>query len=263
LKENNNVFASLVREDLGTTAPGLAGSFLFASLTLLAEVKGSLKSLSSDTYREWSSFVDHVNTHAPESISPVVAQSGTFLNAHRAEETISSTGLSWLISNLVCLLIILGFTRSLCLSAMVTVVLVLIFLCLAGVLFGIFKLPFGPVEALGVSIFVGLSANYSLHVVHAYQHSSDNNREGRVKSALFATGSPIIASALSTIGGCIFLFGCRTYVFIELGLLICSITMFALIFSMTFLPAWLTMMGPLPRESIEDAQEETVMTAQR
>ena len=251
LKGNNNEFASLVQEELGTTAPGLAGSFLFASVTFLAEVKGSLQSLSSDTYMEWSSFVDHVNTNAPESISPVVAQSRTFLNAHRAEETISSTGLSWLVSNLVCLLIILGFTRSLCLSAMVTIVIILIFLCLAGVLFGIFRLPFGPVEALGVSIFIGLSSNYNLHVVHAYQHSTDEHREGKVKSALFATGSPIIASALSTIGGCIFLFGCRTYVFMELGLLICSITLFSLIFSMSFLPAWLTIMGPLPRKKID------------
>lgn len=59
-------------------------------------------------------------------------------------------------------------------------------------------------------------------------------------------GSPIIASALSTMGASAFLFGCRTWVFIELGLLICSITAMALLFTMTFLLAWLACAGPVP-----------------
>lgn len=260
MKENNSLFAGLIREEVGTWAPGLAGDFLFASITLLGEVKGGIKSLSSDTYKAWSDFVDHVNSVAPKSMSPVVAQSRTFLNAHRSEETISSTGISWLLANLLCLLIILGFTRSVCLSFMVMAVVTLIFLCLAGLLFGIFMLPFGPVEALGVSIFIGLSANYNLHMVHAYQQSTDKRREDKVKSAMFATGSPIIASALSTIGGCLFLFGCRTYVFIELGLLICSITTIALVFSMSFLPAWLVMAGPVSRENEEAAHDDFATT---
>ena len=94
----------------------------------------------------------------------------------------------------------------------------MIFLCLAGLLFGLLRLPFGPVEALGVSIFIGLAANYSLHVVHAYHHSdatltdaSDMEtdegaatrrlRSRKVRDSIFVTGSPITASALSTIEG--------------------------------------------------------------
>jgi hypothetical protein len=86
----------------------------------------------------------------------------------------------------------------------------------------------------------------SLHVVHAYHHSRSDNRENKIKEAMFAVGSPIVASALSTMGASAFLFGCRTWVFIELGLLICSITGMALLFTMIFLFAWLASAGPLP-----------------
>ena len=92
-------------------------------------------------------------------------------------------------------------------QALFLVLLTLIFLCLGGLLFFIFNLPFGPVEALGVSIFIGLSANYSLHVVHAFHTSNKNDRQKKVEDAIFSVGSPIVASALSTIGGSIFLFG--------------------------------------------------------
>ena len=47
-------------------------------------------------------------------------------------------------------------------------------------------------------------------------------------------------------GASAFLFGCRTWVFIELGLLICSITAMALLYTMTFLLAWLACAGPVP-----------------
>jgi len=122
----------------------------------------------------------------------------------------------------------------------------LIFLCLGGLLFFVFSLPFGPVEALGVSIFIGLSANYSLHVVHSYHSSSGNTRQIKVEDAIYGVGSPIVASALSSIGGSIFLFGCRTYVFVELGILICTIITLSLLYSMGFLLAWLKIIGPLP-----------------
>ncbi|KAL3919166.1 MAG: hypothetical protein SGILL_003889, partial [Bacillariaceae sp.] len=123
-----------------------------------------------------------------------------------------------------------------------------IFLDAYRIIFSMFKIPFGAVEALGISIFIGLSANYSLHVVHAYHHSTATIRSDKVKEAIFAVGSPIVASGLSTIGASAFLFGCRTWVFVELGILVCSITAMALLYSMTFLLAWLALAGPLPFE---------------
>jgi hypothetical protein len=246
LKSRNCDFADLISKDIGTRSPSLTGEFLFTSITVYADVLETETSLSMTVYKQWSRFAKSVDQLSPPNVPPVVAYSKVFENAYRSEETIESTVTTWVVANGLCLAIILIFTQNVLLSLMVMVTITLVFLCLVGLLFAIFALPFGPVEALGVSIFIGLSANYSLHVAHAYHCSQSALRENKVKQAVYVTGSPILASALSTIGGGAFLFCCRTYAFVELGILICSITAMALLFSMAFLLAWLAMIGPLP-----------------
>ena len=248
LKSRSCDFADLIGKDIGTRSPGLTGQFLFASITVYADVLETETSLSMTAYKRWSSFAESVNRLSPPNVPPVLAYSKVFETAYRSEETIDSTLTTWVVANGLCLAIILIFTQNVLLSLMVMVTITLIFLCLVGLLFAVFTLPFGPVEALGVSIFIGLSANYSLHVAHAYHQSKRAQRENKVKQAVFVTGSPIVASALSTIGGGAFLFFCRTYAFVELGILICSITAMALLFSMGFLLAWLAMIGPLTHD---------------
>lgn len=249
LKQRNDNFAQLVSNEIGTQSPGLAGDFTFVSITLEVDaVQSDSLSLSESVYRDWTAFAKRVNDVSPETASDMVAQSRIFLDAYRVEATIDSTVLTWFVANGLCLLIVLLFIRNVALSLMVMGTIVLIFLCLGGVIFAMFKIPFGAVEALGISIFIGLSANYSLHVVHAYYHAKGINRVEKVTEAIFAVGGPIVASALSTMGASAFLFGCRTWVFVELGILVCSITAMALLYSMTFLLAWLALAGPLPLE---------------
>ena len=110
----------------------------------------------------------------------------------------------------------------------------------------IYFTSFGPVESLGVSIFVGLSSNYLLHIAHAYHTSKIKERSIKIQRAVFIVGSPILCSSLSTIGGSAFLFACRTWLLTELGILICTVIALSLIFSMGFLLALLSTIGPLP-----------------
>ena len=256
LKKENFDFAEAIKKEIGTSSPGLAGDFTFTSITMYADVFTSETAVSFTAFDSWSRFVNHVNDEKPDDVARVFVQSRAFLDAYRAEQTVDSTLATWFVANGLCLLIIAVFSQNLLLCLMVMVTITLIFLCLGGLLFAVFRLPFGPVEALGVSIFIGLSANYSLHVVHAYHCSNKNNRQQKMEDAIFAVGSPIVASALSTIGGSIFLFGCRTYVFVELGILMCSITTMALVFSMGFLVAWLKMIGPLPCDNVDNINQE-------
>jgi len=250
-KSKDRSFADSIQNAIGTNAPGLAGDFTFASITMMVDAvrvenAAHNMSMSETIYKDWTEFAVEVNELSPPEIPHVVAQSSIFLDAYRVEATIDSTLMTWFVANGLCLLVILFFIQNVALSFMVMSTIILIFFCLGGLLFAVYGVPFGPVEALGVSIFIGLSANYSLHVAHAYRHSKSRNREEKIKDAIFAVGSPIVASALSTIGASAFLFGCRTWVFIELGLLICSITAMALLYTMTFLSAWLASAGPIP-----------------
>lgn len=241
LESTNTRFSRLIEGEIGTELPGLAGSSLYASITFR-----SYDSATLTTFEKWDRFARTLNAAAPNPSVHMVAQSDLFWNEARATETVDATVLTWLIANIFCFAIILLFTQNLLLCLMVMATVLLMFFCIAGWLFAIFQLPLGPVQALGVSIFIGLSANYSLHVVHAYRRSKSTNRETKVKEAVFITGSPIFASALSTIGGCAFLLGCRTLALVELGILICCVAAMALIYSMGFLLAWLLTIGPLP-----------------
>ena len=257
LKSRSNDFKRLIEREIGTQAAGLYGNFTFTSITFKADMLTSETSISTSSLKKWSSFVDKVNEKKPDKVAKVVAQSRVFLDAYRAEQTIDSTVDTWFVANGLCLLIILAFTQNMLLTVMVMVTLALIFLCLGGLLFFMFSLPFGPVEALGVSIFIGMSANYSLHVVHAFHRSPSDDHHAKMADVIFGVGSPIVASALSTIGASVFLFACRTFVFVELGILICSINAMALLFSMGFLLAWLKMIGPLPCDDADEAEMRT------
>jgi hypothetical protein len=253
LQRLDEEFASQIDRNLGTVSPGTAGKYSFVGLSIQVDAIASLDgspstALSEIVYHKFTRFASSVNAEASAQgdLPTMVVLSSVFLDAYRVEATIESTVLSWIIANGLCFVIILVFTHNVALSFMVMTTITLILLCLNGLLFGIAKLPFGPVEALGVSIFVGLSANYSLHVVHAYQHSKAKNQSLKSQYAIYAVGSPIVASALSTMGASAFLFGCRTWVFIELGILLLCVTSMALLYSMTFLLAWLSLAGPRP-----------------
>ncbi len=165
-KLKDPTFADSIQTAIGTSAPGLGGDYTFASLTMMVDAVENEKaahniSISEKIYTEWTEFAQEVNELAPFGMPDAVAQSSIFLDAYRVEATVDSTLVTWFVANGLCLLVILVFIRNLALSFMVMVTILLILFCLGGLLFAIYHVPFGPVEALGVSIFIGLSANYS------------------------------------------------------------------------------------------------------
>ena len=166
LKNKDGDFATMIENAIGTTSPGLGGDYTFASITMMVdavEVESAAQniSMSEQIYTEWTAFTAEINELAPPGVPDVTAQSSIFLDAYRVEATIDSTLVTWIVANGLCLLVILLFIQNISLSFMVMVTILLILFCLGGLLFSVYRVPFGPVEALGVSIFIGLSANYS------------------------------------------------------------------------------------------------------
>ena len=195
--------------------------------------------------KEWTNFTNFINSDmVPEAALSI--QSDAFLDSLRTTAIVDSTASSYFFANGLFLVVILLFTGNLLLTLMVMTSLILVLICVAGVIFAIYDINFGPVESLGVSIFVGLSSNYLLHIAHAYHTSNIKERSVKIQRAVFLVGSPILWSALSTIGGSAFLFACRTWLLTELGLLICTVIALSLMFSCGFLLAFLSITGPLP-----------------
>jgi len=251
LMKSSSFFKKLVEKEIATKSPGIAGEFLFTSVSVLSEVPPDYT--SEMALQKWTNFTQKINDLLPESLPPVNVQGDVFLDSLRTSAIVDSTVNSYIFANGLYFVVILIFTGNFLLTLMVMISLMLILSCFAGLIFFAFQIDFGPVESLGVSIFVGLSANYLLHTAHAYHKSNFKERDAKIQQAVFLTGSPILWSALSTIGGSTFLFACRTWLLTELGILIVSIISLSLIFSVGFLLALLAFMGPLPLSSDDDA----------
>lgn len=240
LKARSSFFRKLVEREIATSNPGISGDdHYYTSVSLLSEVQLASKADASElALKEWTNFTNFINSDmVPEAALSV--QSDAFLDSLRTTAIVDSTASSYFFANGLFLVVILLFTGNLLLTLMVMISLILVLICVAGVIFAIYDINFGPVESLGVSIFVGLSSNYLLHIAHAYHTSNIKERSVKIQRAVFLVGSPILWSALSTIGGSAFLFACRTWLLTELGLLICR-----------FLLAFLSITGPLPLANI-------------
>lgn len=123
----------------------------------------------------------------------------------------------------------------------------LIVASLMGVIFGLAQYPFGAIEAVGITIFVGLSVDYCLHTAHGYHdaRSQFSTRKQRVQDMLTKLGISIAGAAVTTAGSCIFLFFCRIFLFLQLGVMLFANCLIAVVFSLFFLSALLMTAGPM------------------
>ena len=74
--------------------------------------------------------------------------------------------------------------------------------------------PLGAMEAHSITIFVGMSCDYCLHIAHAFMHSQAPSAHLKVREALAIIGNSVLGAAVTTFGSCIFLLLC-TIVFFE------------------------------------------------
>jgi len=257
LKSRNSAFRTLVEPEIATKKPGIAGDFLYTSVSLLCEVPES-RFTSEMALHKWVNFTRTINNILPEDLPPVHAESSLFDDTLQMTAIVDSTLSSYFFANGLVMVVILLFTGNLVLMLLIMTSLVLILMCFAGLIFFVFKIKFGPVESLGVSIFIGLTANYLLHIAHSYRTSNIKERNVKIQHAVFVTGSPITWSAISTIGGSCLLFACRTWLLTELGILICTVIALSLTFSVFYLLAFVALVGPLPVASTDSEEHRNV-----
>ena len=82
------------------------------------------------------------------------------------DQVFSSTLLAFSLSMLSSLLSVSCFTQNLRLALYVCLTILLVVSMLAGCLLSGLRYDFGVVEAIGATIFVGLSVDYCLHLAH-------------------------------------------------------------------------------------------------
>jgi hypothetical protein len=195
-------------------------------------------------WTSWTNFLYEMNEKAPQSAGPAIMISSTFTKMDQKLALLGSTINGFLTSNLICLAAVLLFTGDIVISTYTMTAIVLIVLTLLGFLFGILQWTFGAIEAVGVTIFVGMSVDYCLHTAHGYAHSAEETRKGKVTEALTHLGVSILGAFITTAGATLFLFPTWIYLFYQLGVMMFANTVLAVMFSFFFLSTILMLMGP-------------------
>jgi predicted RND superfamily exporter protein len=104
----------------------------------------------------------------------------------------------------------------------------------------------GESECIFLIAVVGLSVDYTAHLLHSYHHGVHfgDSREDRSKYALSEMGVSVTNSAITTILAALVLFGCGFYFFFQFGAFIFFVIGFSILMSITFLIPLLLLVGP-------------------
>jgi len=104
----------------------------------------------------------------------------------------------------------------------------------------------GIIEAIALIIVVGLSVDYSIHLVHAYGEGSGTmfGRDEKVRYALASMGISLIGGMATTAGAALFLFFCNIMFFAKFGQALCLTVIVSIAMALTFLTPLLAVIGP-------------------
>jgi len=102
----------------------------------------------------------------------------------------------------------------------------------------------GENECIFLIAVVGLSVDYSVHLLHAYHHGKDTDREGRCRHALAEMGISVINSSVTTLLAAAILFACGFYFFLQFGAFIFLVIGLSILMSISFLMPLLIVAGP-------------------
>lgn len=186
-------------------------------------------------WQEWMSGVDN-GFHT----------SSSWLRMKTESAFISGTGNAIIITMVVIMVSIFVFTSfSVILTALSTLAIGSVLVVLLGC-FSIWGWGFGALEALAVPLIAGLSCDYVLHFVHAYNIAdpSDSTRVKKVNSALHHVGLTLLAASGTTIVCLWVLWFCDIVLFVRFGIIAVTALTTGIILALVVLPAILMIIGP-------------------
>lgn len=195
--------------------------------------------------KQWDSFVDEVNQEERNNfIGTAFHTSVLWVRAETETRLVQTTLMCAVFSVSFAFLTVLLFLGNLALAVYVILGIVCIAVCLTALMFGAVGWKFGPVEAVGLIVFVGFSVDYMLHLAETFSQSELKTRFLRTQEALLRTGGAIVAASVTTfLAGLPILF-CTIQVFMNFGTMVIANTAISLVFSIVFFSAVLMVAGP-------------------
>jgi hypothetical protein len=149
----------------------------------------------------------------------------------------------------VCsMLAIALFSRSLIISYLSLYTLLAMIVALLGTM-RLIGLPLGVAGALALSLVIGISVDYLIHLAHAYKNSLFADRFYKSRAAIFARSSSIVSAACTTLLALAPLLFSHLLPLREFARIFTLVTIISFIFAVVFLVA-LMWAGPLQTRAV-------------
>jgi len=166
------------------------------------------------------------------------------------EALVSNTIQSLILALIFCWIITTTMTWNVLLgifgvgSVLMTVCMSVAFICLMGWTLGI-------IEAIVLIVIVGISVDYAVHIVHAYNHAYEapdktpaEVREAKSHTAVGSMGISLLSGMATSVGAAIFLWFCQVSFFRKFGQFLMITLILSLIVTLFFLIPLLIGLGP-------------------
>ncbi|GMH36912.1 hypothetical protein BSKO_04785 [Bryopsis sp. KO-2023] len=213
---------------------------------ITAKAKVVNRASGAEGYREWLRWdeaVKELNVGAPAELGPARQTSTLWVRIWTEREVVQSTKWAIAIAGVCALLAIVVFTGNLCMALLALINLV----CVISVMLGFFYLigwEMGAIEAISVTILVGLSVDFALHISEAYLKSSADARRLRATEAIQRLGAPIFGAAITTILACLPLMMATILILKFFGIVVASSIALSILYGLGFLCPLLMLVGP-------------------
>jgi len=228
-----------------------SGSRFLANTSILADMSFGVQSavvwheephLLLQEWEFWDQWLSTQLVSAPPSLQSGFVTSSYFRYAETYRILKNSAFRSLGLSMLATWSVLLLSTRSFRLAAAATTCIA----CVAVDFIGFMVLSgwsLGIVESICMTVVVGLSVDYIVHIAHAYVRSKSDTNEKRIGEALQRMGVSVACGALTSIGGSCFLLGCVIVFFNKFGTFIVVTLSDAFVRAVIVFPAMCAIVG--------------------
>lgn len=100
------------------------------------------------------------------------------------------------------------------------------------------------IESICLTILVGLSVDYVVHLANCYMESPFPDRNNRVRTALAEMGITVLGGAITSLGASAMLFACYLQFFQKFGGFMFGTILFSLLWALGFFMAAMATCGP-------------------
>jgi len=197
-----------------------------------------------EVWNDWQKLRERLNGIAPKSVGDAIVVSDTFVSMATQVEAILSTTLSIWLACVLVVLIVIVCTGSIQMAILILINLVFIVVfVIAGLAY--LEMEFGGVEAIALTVLIGMSCDYCLHLSDTFLTSRSKSRCKRIKDSIHHLGPTIISAAgtslLASIPTALF---CQILILNNFGTIMCLSIVSGVLFGLLFFCPLCILFGP-------------------